>query len=232
MKLEKVVIVSPIEISQIKRNLTKHNFQIVEKNPDFVLCYGGDGTILFSERKFPQVPKLVIKKSIICRKIDYNLLDLENKLERIREKKFMIRKEIKLETENKKLIGLNEIQVRAKLPTNALRFSTFVNGKEFRNLIGDGVIIATPFGSTGYYKSTGGKKFKKGIGISFNNLHNRKIKSFVASEDSVIKVGINRGPAWIIADNNERFFELEDNNVYTIRKSASVANFIYFPNSV
>jgi NAD+ kinase len=230
-KLKKVLVVSRTEASQLKDLLTKNGFKIVERNPDFVVCYGGDGTVLFSERKFPQVPKLVVKKTNIYREYDYALYDFENILFKIREGKFRIRKEMKLETklENEKLVGLNEIQIRAKLPIHAIRFSMFVDGKEFDNLIGDGVIVATPFGSTGYYRSTGGRKFNKGIGISFNNLHNKKIKSFVVPESSLIRVKVNRGPTWILADNYEKFFELEDNVISAIRKSKNVANFIYVP---
>ena len=230
-KLKKVLIVSRTKASQLKDLLTKNSFKIVERNPDFVVCYGGDGTVLFSERKFPQVPKLVFKKKSICRECDYTLYDAENILFKIREGKFEIRKEMKLETkfENEKLVGLNEIQIRAKLPIHAIRFSVFVDGKEFDNLIGDGVVVATPFGSTGYYRSTGGRKFNKGIGISFNNLHNKKIKSFVVPESSLIRVKVNRGPAWVLVDNYEKFFELEDNATSTIKKSKSAANFIYVP---
>jgi NAD+ kinase len=230
-RLENALIVSRIEASQIKDALKKNGFKIVERNPDFVVCYGGDGTVLFSERKFPEVPKLVVKRKNTFRECDYTLYDFENILFKIREEKFKIRKEMKLETnfENEKLVGLNEIQIRAKLPTHAIRFSVFVDGKQFDNLIGDGVIVATPFGSTGYYRSTGGRKFNRGIGISFNNLHNKKIKSFVVPESSLIRVKVNRGPTWVLADNYERFLELKDSVVSTIRKSKSVANFIYVP---
>jgi NAD kinase len=134
------------------------------------------------------------------------------------------------EAKGKKLVGLNEIQVHLKLPIYAVRFSLSVNGKEYEELIGDGVIIATAFGSTGYYKATGGKSFEKGIGISFNNLHNIRAESFVVKEDSVIKLVIIRGPAWLLADNNEEFIDLNAGDTVTVRRSESVANFIYVPN--
>ena len=230
-RLENFLIVSQTEASQVKDLLLKNGFKIVKRNPDFVVCYGGDGTILFSERKFPQVPKLVVKRENIRRKCDYTLDDVKDILPKIRDGNFRIRKEIKLETklENENLVGLNEIQIRAKLPISAIRFSVLVDGKEFDNLVGDGVIVATPFGSTGYYRSTGGRQFRKGIGIAFNNLHNKKIKSFVVPESSLVKVKVNRGPTWVLADNYEKFFELKENVVTAIRKSKSIANFIYVP---
>ena len=143
---------------------------------------------------------------------------------------YKIHSEIKLETtiKSKKLVGLNEIQIHPKLPIYAVRFSFYINGKKYDELIGDGLIIATPFGSTAYYKATGGKSFKNGIGVSFNNLHNRNEKSFVVPEDSVVKLTVSRGPAWLLADNNEEFVELNAGDSVAIRKSGRVANFIYF----
>ena len=119
--------------------------------------------------------------------------------------------------------------VKTIIDTEYSDYYCTVDGKNYNELIGDGVIIATPFGSTAYYKATGGKSFEKGIGISFNNLHNRNAKSFVVLEDSVVKMTVNRGPALLLADNNEKCIELESGDTMTVRKSESVANFIYVP---
>jgi NAD+ kinase len=228
-KLEKVLVVSRQDTSKIKGVLAAEGFKIVEENPDFIICYGGDGTVLFSEREFPEVPKLIIKTSQACRKFDYTPDELKNVLSKIREGKYCLHEKIKLETEakGKKLVGLNEIQIHPKLPIHAVRLSLSVDGKECEDLIGDGVIVATPFGSTGYYKATGGKRFGKGIGISFNNLHNSNMESFVVPEDSTVKLTVSRGPAWLLADNNENLIELLAEDAVTVRKSESTANFIY-----
>jgi len=228
-KLERVLVVSRQDTSKINSLLVAEGFKVVERNPDFIVCFGGDGTVLFSERTFPEVPKLIIKTSRVCRKCDYTPDDLKDLLLKIREGNYCLHKKMKLETEakGKKLVGLNEIQVHPKLPIYAVRFSLSVDGKDYKDLIGDGVIVATSFGSTGYYEATGGKRFEKGIGVSFNNLHNGKMKGFVVPEDSIVKIVISRGPAWLLADNNKDFIELRAEDTVTIRKSESVANFIY-----
>ncbi|MCK4885625.1 NAD(+)/NADH kinase, partial [Candidatus Bathyarchaeota archaeon] len=228
-KLEKVLVVFRRDALKVNGILVAEGFKVVERNPDFIVCYGGDGTVLFSERTFPEVPKLILKTSWVCRKCDSAPDELKDLLAKIREGNYCLHKKMKLEAEAKgeKLVGLNEIQVHPKLPIYAVRFSLSVNGKELKDLIGDGVIVATSFGSTGYYEATGGKRFTKGIGISFNNLHNGKMKSFVVPEDSIVKVTVSRGPAWLLADNNKNFIELRAKDTVTIRKSSSVANFIY-----
>ena len=229
-KLTKVTVVFRRNPSEIEKVLVTEGFKLVDENPDFVVCYGGDGTVLFSERKFPQIPKLIIKTSRACRKYDYSIDDLGELLSKIKAGDHQIHTEMKLETnvKGKKLVGLNEIQLHHKLPIYAVRFSLSIDKKEHNDLIGDGVIVATPFGSTAYYKATGGKSFEKGIGISFNNLHYRKVESFTVPEDSVVKLKVIRGPAWLLADNNEKIVELNAGDIVAIMKSKSAANFIYF----
>ncbi|MCW4016467.1 MAG: glycerophosphodiester phosphodiesterase family protein [Candidatus Bathyarchaeota archaeon] len=234
-KLKKaLVVVFRRDPSKVKSVLESEGFEVVDQNPDFIVCYGGDGTVLFSEREFPEVPKLIIKTSRACRMYDYALSDLRELLSKLKDGKYLIHFEMKLETvaKGERLVGLNEIQVHLKLPIYAVRFSLSVDGKQYNELIGDGVIVATSFGSTAYYKATGGKSFEKGLGISFNNLHNNDAKSFVVPEDSVVTLTITRGPAWLLADNNENFVALDAGDKIAIRKSESVANFIYFDSPV
>ena len=90
MKMEKVTVVSLIKSLELDGLLTKNGFQIVERNPDYVITLGGDGTVLFSERKFPQVPKLIIKRSRICRKCDYAFSEVDKVLKKIKQGKYMI----------------------------------------------------------------------------------------------------------------------------------------------
>ncbi len=230
-KMENVLVVFRRDPSKVRCVLVAEGFELVEEKPDFIVCYGGDGTVLFSERKFPGIPKLIIKTSRACRMYDYDLNDLSMLLSKIKAGNYQTHTEMKLETQAKakRLVGLNEIQVHPKLPIYAVRFSLSVDGKEYEDLIGDGVIVATSFGSTGYYKATGGERFENGIGISFNNLHNRNVRSFVVPEDSIVNLTVTRGPAWLLADNNESFVELNAGDTVAVRKSGSVANFIYFP---
>jgi len=225
----KAAVVSRYKTQRIKKILKKHGFKIISINPDFVLCYGGDGTILFSEMKFPGIPKISIKVSeSFCRTYDYRVQVLEKILERIKKKKYKVRKMMKLEAKYKKhkVEAMNELQIRCSSPIKALRFSVSVDKKKFNSLIGDGAIISTPYGSTGYYRSTGGKPFKKGIGIAFNNLFKPRIKrSFVVSEKSKIKIKIERG-GLLLRDNDEKFIRLKKNDSVLVGKSKDTAKFV------
>lgn len=222
------VAVCSVEKEKVEKALVKHGFQVVAKNPDFVLCYGGDGTILYSERLYPTIPKLAVKTTELCRKSDYSSNSLGHLLDQVKKGNYMIIEEMKLDAyyKNRKMTALNEVQVHTALPIRAVRFSVSLDGKRFDNLIGDGVIVATSFGSTGYYIATGGRRFEEGIGISFNNLHTKKISSFTTSEDSKIKIKIVRDSAFLLSDNNPKYFRLEEGDEILVQKSEETARFI------
>jgi len=224
----KVAICSSTEKEKLNKILTDYGFEVVNKKPDFVLCYGGDGTILYGERIYPGIPKLIIKTTGECREYDYHPRLFDSVLKKVRDHNYLVLEEMKLDAvyKNNLLTGLNEIQIHTKLPTRAVRFSVSIDGKKFENLVGDGIIVATPFGSTGYYLATGGRQFKEGIGLSFNNLHSKKIFPFITSENSKIKIKIERDSAILLSDNNPKYFNLERGDEITIHKSSETARFI------
>jgi len=210
----------------VERDLPKYGLKLSRKNPDVVISYGGDGTILYAERKYPAIPKIFIRHNAVCIKCHGD--EYPKFLRKLSKKKFKIVKEIKVEgsVKGNKLIGFNEINVTTRKPIHALRFDVYVNEKVVaRNVIGDGIVVSTPFGSQAYYYSITRKTFKKGLGIAFNNTR-KKIKNLVVNENSVIKVKILRDEGLMVADNNPKFVRLSAGDVVTIKKAKEKARII------
>ena len=227
--MKKVAVVG-FDKKIVEKELKAQGFVLDRIQPDFVVSFGGDGSALVAEQLYPGVPRLTIKHSKICKKCvvgqEHNLSGIFRNL---KEKKYKIVEEMKLEgvvngDRRKALVGLNEINISHGLPTKSVRFDVLMDNKRVAtNFIGDGVVIATPYGSTAYYRSITGRSFSKGIGIAFNNtrpMGSKKIPKYKhANSKAEIKVVINRGPAVMCADNNTTMIQLKDGDTVSVRKA-------------
>lgn len=63
--------------------------------------------------------------------------------------------------------ALSEFTITPSDPTEALRFNVYVNKHLcFDNVISSGIIVSSPYGSTGYFGSVARTVFKSGIGFA------------------------------------------------------------------
>lgn len=216
----KFSIVSLINTQRIAEVLDMFGHVIDNNKPDFVITYGGDGTVLYSERKYPGIPKITIlpvAKSTagsVGFKCRYSIEELEDVLIKIDSGEYKIKEEMKLETtfQGRKYLSLNEMQLHNSSPIKAVRFSVYIEDEIlFENVIGDGVVIATPFGSSAYYSSVGGERFDKGIGIALNNPYNVKEKPVVIDEgfDYNIIIKILRDNGLLLFDNDNDMIKVK-----------------------
>jgi len=213
---------------EIIKMVEKAGFDIVENNPDIVAVVGGDGTLMKSEKDYPEIPKFILQKSKTAKK-GHDLLP-EEILEKLKNKEYKIEDEIKIEASNddKKIVGLNEIIVHNVDPRQAIRYEIFINGKKAcREVIGDGVVVSTVYGSTGYYRAITGSFFELGIGVAFNN-STEQSDHMVLKDDSEIIVKITRGKAIAYADNSDEEIILDDNDELLIKKYKNKAKIIKF----
>ncbi|MFA5995407.1 MAG: hypothetical protein WCW27_06320 [Patescibacteria group bacterium] len=227
------IAICGLEKNNLASYLKKHysgKFNLVKTNPEFVLCYGGDGTLLFAERNYPGVPKVMIRKSRVC----YHCVDLTK--ETIL--RLLLNKQYRLQTHQllqatacgKTLYGLNDIVVGHRSINTGLRFKVYLDGEQYgREFLGDGVVVATPIGSTGYYQSITRSTFQRGLGIAFNNAINN-IGHLVIDPKIEIMVKVTREPAVVTADNNQKMINIQagDKVVIKLAKQRST-KIVYFP---
>ena len=204
---------------EIEDQVKSLGFDIVKTNPEVVITYGGDGTILGAERDFPKIPKLPLKNSRNCHLC--SPLPNVKLLELLRDNKLNPKKYLKLEATvgAKKVIALNDLVIAHKYPNIAIRFK--IDSKEEN--IGDGVVFATPFGSTGYFYSITKSTFTTGFGMALNNIHVNDRHWELLPERQTVKVVITRGPAVLAADNDPNLIGLPESCEVVIRKSKETA---------
>ena len=206
------------------------NLKISNKKPEIIISLGGDGTYLYNERKYPGIPKLLVRDRSICKLCSiYDFKNIDFILNKLNQKKFTILEAVKLSCKfkNKELIGVNDIVIRNKFQYEAIRFNLDINKKsESTNLIGDGIVASTSFGSTGYFNNISNTSFTNGFGIAFNNVSEKK-KSLFLDENDIIEFTLLRSEAFVSADNNKEMFTMKKNDKAIISKSKDKA-FIVF----
>ncbi len=218
--------------ASVQRMVQKKELISTTTDPDIVISYGGDGTFLVAERAYPGIPKLLIRDSHICNKCVN--IPLQEALKKVVEGKFHITEHVKLAAhipqKEDELVCTNDFVLRNIAPTHAIRFTLSLNEKlqqKGKAYIGDGVVIATPFGADAYYYSIVRKTFSKGIGIAFNNLHREQPHLNIA-EDTKIKIKLTRGDAHFVADNDPTIHIIHEGENVFVKKSPHVARIINF----
>jgi NAD+ kinase len=190
--------------------IRKIGFEINEDRPDVVIAYGGDGTLLGSERDWPTVPKIAIRHDDTTTKCPDH--DNEKVLRRLANGEVSQTTLVKLEATAKgqRLLGINDIALHHHLPTSGVRFRVWINDQAYSGeIVGDGLVVSTPFGSTAYYRSITRSFFRSGIGIAFNNT-TEQVDHLVLGEDERLRVVVTRGPAVLCADNSPLMIDMQE----------------------
>jgi NAD+ kinase len=225
--MERVLVYSD-KGEKLEKDLRKAKFEVVEDQPEVVIAMGGDGTFLESELMYPGVPKIFVRHDTKCKRCGSH--NFSKIIKKFKEGKYKMSNEMKIEAivngdEKKMIVALNDINIHY-VPPRALRFEVAVNRKKIANyVIGDGLVVATPYGSTAYYNSITRKKFKSGIGLAFNN-PTEKHKPQVVNENATIKVKVIRGDGLVFADCNPNGISIKDGDEIEIKKAVGMANFI------
>jgi NAD+ kinase len=203
-----------------------HGFAIVDTDPDLIICHGGDGTLVGSEREWPGVPKVALQRSEICRKCprhgDDEILGAVARGECSRHE-FL---KVEAETKGRRLVGINEVLVHNAVVTSAVRYIVWINGGPLTHeIVGDGLVVATPFGSSGYFRSITNSTFQVGLGLAFNN-STEPLDHLVLNPDAEVRVRITRGPALLASDNNPEHVQLDRDDEVVIRRHSQPAKIL------
>ncbi len=131
------------------------NEGLPEQPLDLIIAMGGDGTVLQALDLQPDCPVLAINYGTVGFLTAGDRNELEQLVERLIRDDYIISERIQLrcEYEGGTTNVINEVVLRSLW--RMVDVDVFVNDAKIRTIRGDGVIVGTPTGSTGYLLSTG-----------------------------------------------------------------------------
>ena len=144
------------------------NFTDVSEHPKDSVCvmvFGGDGTIIQAARELaPEgIPILGVNLGTVGFLAEVELHEIHEAIDAVFEKNFHLEKRFMLSgkviKEGKTVYeanALNDIVVARGNLVRAIRTAVYIDGNPMKSLYGDGIIVTTPTGSTGYNLSAGG----------------------------------------------------------------------------
>ena len=146
-------------------NIKNENFTVLEhkefvKKVDIVVVFGGDGTLLNAARKYLNydIPILGINMGNVGFLTDISTDNFEKTIKEVLDGNYKIeeRNLVSAKFGNNHLYGLNEVVIHSGAYAQLMRYRLNVNDKVVYEQRSDGLIIATPTGSTAYALSAGG----------------------------------------------------------------------------
>ena len=183
----------------------KDGIEKQQNNADCVLVLGGDGTLLSVAREVAgtQMPVMGINLGTLGFLAEIELNRMDEAIERLMKGDYLTEERMMLDAtvihEGKEKVissALNDVTLTRCGSLQIIRYSIYVNGKFLCNMSADGVIVATPTGSTGYNMSAGGPIAEPGAKLLMLTpicAHTLNSRSIILHSDDVVEIVIGSG---------------------------------------
>lgn len=126
--------------------------------PDVLLVLGGDGTILRAVREFPETPVLGLNLGGLGFLSSVERQDFEQAMDRLARGAFSVseRTGLAVSRDGASFTALNDVVINREMSGHAAILDLEIDGRRATRYMADGLIIATPTGSTAYSLAAGG----------------------------------------------------------------------------
>lgn len=214
-------------------NLPATGSASVYEDSDFIICVGGDGTFLNAARQayFLKKPVLGINKGTVGFLSEVETKDIEMAINKIAEGNFKVQERMVLEVEVIRQgetvfedIAINDAVVARMALSRILRLKVMVDEKYMDSFPGDGVIISTPSGSTGYSLAAGGPIVQPDMRLLLISPicpHIMYSRSYIAPDSRKISVSIDEACAVdaMVTVDGQKGFAIQSGDLVCVKAS-------------
>lgn len=209
------------------------------KNADFVVVLGGDGTILRVARRAAiyNKPLMGINIGTLGYLADCERNNAKEAIKNAIEGNYKIEERMMLEASIERgcsgrdnNIALNEVYITNSVFSRIIKLGLEINDDYISSYRADGIIVATPTGSTAYNLSAGGPILKPDthlMAITHVCPHTLTSRPFVVSGDDTVKVRVESSSGNVVLNmDGQESIPLVIGDVVTIRRSEYVTKTI------
>ena len=205
----------------------------------FMFTLGGDGTILdaITHIGAKEIPVIGINMGRLGFLATIGLGQIDYAISQIAENKFTIDKRVLLRLENGDELfdgapfALNDFTIIKKDTSSMIVVHTYVDDEFLNSYWADGLIIATPTGSTGYSLSCGGPLVlpqSSNFIINPVSPHNLNVRPMVLGDSSVISFKIDARVENVLISLDSRSVTVPANTELTVKKESFHACLVKF----
>jgi NAD+ kinase len=217
-----------------------HSYGDFDVNNDFIFSVGGDGTFLHSVlniRNF-DIPVIGVNSGRLGFLADISAEQIQDALNNIFSQQYTIieRSMLQVDFEGRKNLefnyALNEMTVLKTDNSSMINVTVYVNGELLNNYWADGLIIATPTGSTAYSLSVGGPILTPGsenFVITPLAPHNLTIRPIVVPDKSEITLKVEGRGANYLTALDSRSEAVEFTTVIKVKKAKFMLKTLQLP---
>lgn len=244
--------------TKVKENLYKYfkNVEIIMLNSydiinynfegelDLLIVLGGDGTILSVARGINErldVPILGINVGNLGFLSSIEVSEMDDAFLKLKEKEYTLQKRMLLtcdlpseKNENNPLTlkALNDIVIARGTLSRMVKFQIFIDGNMYYTFKGDGLIIATPTGSTAYSFSAGGPFIYPDIDVIVLTPicpHPKGMQTIVLNSNSKIEVKAENGDEEVyITFDGQKAIKIKNETTIEIKRAKEYTNIVLF----
>lgn len=225
----------------LPRSVDLRNLEKELQDSDILVCFGGDGTMLHASKAATRhgVPILGVNIGTMGFMTELEAGETAKLAELVRrhytlESRMMLDVEVIRDGEVVlREQALNDAVITKGAVARIIQMDVFCDGIEAMSFGGDGVIVCTPTGSTGYSLSAGGPVVEpaaENIILTPVCAHTMLSRTIVAGGNRIIdvKIGrIGRKNAFLSVDGG-RAFRLNSGDIVQVRRSESVTKLVKF----
>lgn len=207
---------------------------------DFLLSLGGDGNMLSSVTlvRDSGIPIIGINLGRLGFLASINKEHIDKAIDCLVKKDFTLESRSLLKISSPSNVfgelnfALNEISVYKRQPNSMVSVNVKVNKQHLNSYWADGLIVATPTGSTAYSLSTGGPIIhpdSHNFIITPIAPHNLSVRPVVIPDDSQISLKVNERDGGFLVSLDSRTIEFESGVELTVEKEAFSIQLVRLP---